>query len=301
MALKKFKINTEEKIKRITIDKASDYDEIDFTAMASVEELWISSKKDYYIPVELAFLKNLKRLGVSNHCHLPENIDQFKSLEELSLSHEAIYNVPDSIKKTTSIKELQIIFYPKNTEPQISPEWIFDVKRIETLSITVSNFSEIKINSNNTNQLKEIDFSSSLSGLKVFPDLSSLKNVKKLNLSAEPVIGQKMPGYELFGQMLDSIKDLNQIEELDLSFWRPKKKSDRLVIRDGKVSIPDIFDRFPNLFRLSIADMKIDFIPESILGLKKLRELQIQGNNFDKDEIAKIKTSLSYCGIQNYH
>lgn len=301
MALKKFKINAEEKIQLLYIDKANEYDKIDFSAMTSVEELWISSKKDYYIPTEIAFLKNLKRLGVSDHCHLPENIDQLNSVEQLSLSHEAIYNVPDSIKKTTSIKELNIVFYPKNIEPQISPEWIFDVKSVEKLSMTVCSFSEIKINPKNANHIKEIDFSCSLSDLKVFPDLSSLKNVKKLNLSAELVVGQKMPGYELFGQLLESIKDLSQIEELDLSFWRPKKKSDRLVIREGKVSIPDIFDRFPNLFRLYIADMKLDFIPESILGLKKLRELQIQGNNFDKDEMAKIKSSLKYCSIRNYH
>ncbi|SKC14676.1 leucine-rich repeat domain-containing protein, partial [Chryseobacterium balustinum] len=148
--------------------------------------------------------------------------------------------------------------------------------------------------------LEEIDLSCSLSDLKIFPDLSSLKNLKKLNLSAETVMGQKMPPYELFGQMLDSIKNLEQIEELDISFWKPKKKSDWLVIKDGNVSIPDVFNRFPNLFRLSIANMKIDFVPESILGLTKLRELQIQGNNFDKDEIARIKTNLPKCGVQNY-
>lgn len=300
MALKKLNIKNAQESKWIFIDKAGDYDEIDFKALAHIEELGFSSKKDYYIPEDLVLLKNLKILNVNDHCHLPSNINQFKSLQELYLSNEAIYNVPDSIKNTTSIKDLKIVFDPKDKEPQAAPDWIFDVKNIETLSAPVCRFSEIKINNDNDNQLKEVDLSCSLSDLKVFPDLSSLKNVKKLNLSAETVMGQKMPSYELFGQMLDSIKDLDQIEELDISFWRPKKKSERLVIKDGKVSIPDVFDRFPNLFRLSIADMKIDFVPESILELKKLRELQIQGNNFSKEEISKIKNRLTNCGIRNY-
>lgn len=300
MALKKFNLKNAQESKRIFIDKASDYEVIDFKAIGHIEELGFSSKKDYYIPEDLVLLKNLKSLGVNDHCHLPSNIDQLKSLEELYLSNEAIYNVPDSIKNTTSITDLKIVFDPKDIEPQVAPDWIFDVKNIETLSAPVCRFSEIKINNDNANQLKEVDLSCSLSDLKIFPDLSSLKNVKKLNLSAETVMGQKMPNYELFGQMLESIKDLGQIEELDISFWRTKKKSERLVVKDGKVSIPDVFDHFPNLFRLSIADMKIDFVPESILELKKLRELQIQGNNFSKEEIARIKSRLTNCSIRNY-
>lgn len=300
MALKKLRIENPQELKSIFIDKASDYEEIDFNMIPQIEELGFASKKDYYIPDELVSLKNLKKLSANNHCHLPANIDQFQSLKELYVSEEAIYNVPDSIRNIKSLKDLRIVFDPKNNEPQISPEWIFDVKNIEKLTMSYCRFSEIKINNENANQLEEIDFSCSLSDLKMFPDLSSLKNVKKLNLSAETVMGQKMPPYELFGQMLDSIKNLEQIEELDISFWKPKKKSDWLVIKDRKVSIPDVFNRFPNLFRLSIANMKIDFVPDSILGLTKLRELQIQGNNFDKDEIARIKTNLPKCGVQNY-
>lgn len=300
MALKKFRIDNAEEGKFVSIENAASYSEIDFSLMKNFEELWINSKKDYHIPDQIVMLDKLKKLIISDNCHLPENIDQLTSLEELSLTNEVIYKVPDSIKKLTSVKTLNIGYYPKNAEAKSSPDWIFEIENVETLSMTVCKFSEINIKSDSASQLKEIDLSCSLSDLQVFPDLSALKNVKKLNLSAETFVGQKLPNYELFGQMLDSIKDLNQIEELDISFWRPKKKSERLVVKDGKVSIPDVFDRFPNLFRLSIADMKIDFVPESILELKKLRELQIQGNNFSKEEVARIKSRLNHCGIRNY-
>lgn len=300
MALKKLSIKNPQELKSLFIDTASDYEEIDFIIISHIEDLGFASKKDYYIPDKLVLLKNLKKLDANNNCHLPANIDQLQPLEELYVSEEAIYNVPDSIKNIKFIRDLRIVFDPKNNEPQISPEWIFDVKNVEKLTMAYCRFSEIKINNKNANQLEEVDLSCSLSDLKMFPNLSSLKDVKKLSLSAETVMGQKMPPYELFGQMLENIKDLEQIEGLDISFWKPKKKSDGLVIKDGKISIPDVFDRFPNLVRLSIANMKIDFIPDSILGQKKLRDLQIQGNNFEKNEIARIKTSLPKCGIQNY-
>lgn len=300
MALKKFKIDNAEQEKFLNIENAANYADVDFSTLKNLEELWINSKKDYQIPEQLAHLTKLKKLIVNDHCHLPKSIDQLTSLEVLYVGNEAIYNVPDSIKNCRTIKELHIGFYPKNSEAMVSPEWIFKVNSVERLSITVCKFSEIIIDADPENQLLEVDLSCSLSDLKIFPDLSTLTKVKKLNLSAETFVGQKLPNYELFGQMLESVKDLSQIEELDISYWRPKKKSERLVIQDGKVSIPDVFDSLPHLFRLSIADMKIDFVPDSILRLKKLRELQVQGNNFSKEELARIKTSLSSCGIRNY-
>ena len=135
-------------------------------------------------------------------------------------------------------------------------------------------FSEYNFEKNQLNSLEELDFGCSLSDLNSFPDLSGLKNLKKLIVRGENVQGQKVPKYELFSKVLESIKNLNQLEELDLSFWRPKNKSERLVIKDSKTSIPDVFEHFTNLKKLSLIQMKLDFIPESILELKNLKELE---------------------------
>ena len=297
MSLKKLKVENFADIKFLDIEKASQYEEIDFSVFVNVEELWISSKTEYILPQNFAFLPKLKKLILDENSRLPENINELKTLHELWLNDEGIYNVPESILKSDSIEILNIFYYPKLSEPKPAPEWIFQLKNLTKLRFSVCKFSEYNFENNQLDSLEELDFGCSLSDVRQFPDLSSLKNLKKLIVRGENVQGQKVPRYELLAQVLDSIKNLNQLEELDLSFWRPKNKGERLVIKDNKTSIPDVFENFVNLKKLSFVQMKLDFIPDSILELKNLKELEIRGNNLDKNEMMRIKERLPKCVV----
>lgn len=297
MSLKKLKVENFAEIKFLDIEKASQYEEIDFSVFVNLEKLWISSKTEYFLPKNFALLPKLKKLILDGNSRLPENINELKTLKELWLNDEGIYNVPESILKSDSIEILNIFYYPKLSKQKPAPEWIFQLKNLQKLRFSVCKFSEYNFENSQLDSLEELDFGCSLSDLDSFPDLSGLKNLKKLIVRGENVQGQKVPRYELFAQVLDRIKHLNQLEELDLSFWRPKNKSERLVIEDNKTSIPDVFEHFTNLKKLSLVQMKLDFISDSILELKNLKELEIRENNLDKNEITRIKERLPKCSI----
>ena len=295
MSLKKLKVENFAEIKFLDIEKASQYEEIDFSVFVNLEELWISSKTEFILPQNFTFLPKLKKLILDGNSRLPQNINELKTLKEVWLNDEGIYRVQESILKSDSIEILNIFYYPKLSEPKPAPEGIFQLKNLKKLRFSVCKFSEYNFENNQLDSLEELDFGCSLSDVKQFPDLSGLKNLKKLIVRGENVQGQKVPRYELLAQVLDSIKNLNQLGELDLSFWRPKNKSERLVIKDHKTSIPDVFEHFTNLKKLSLIQMKLDCIPASILELKNLKELEFGENNLDQNEITRIKERLPKC------
>lgn len=144
-----------------------------------------------------------------------------------------------------------------------------------------------------------MDLSCSLSDLETFPDLSGLTNLKRLVISGEAVLKQKLPPYSLFPQILESIKELTGLEYLDLSDWRPKKKIEWLVTENKRNSIPDIFDRYPNLTELLLSGMKLDFVPKTIFRLEKLKRLSLNQNKLDHEEVKKVIQHLPNCIIES--
>ena len=299
MKLKKLNFDNKSEIKFLHLEKVSEYEDIDFSSFLKLEELWISSKTKYNLPKSFISIPVIRKLILDKNCRLPENIDEIKTLEELWLEENGVFNIPNAIKNCSSIRKLNISYYDKDLIPTISPSWIFEISSLEKLRFSVCKFSEFNIEKNKLKKLSELDFGCSLSDLNYFPNLSSFTNLKKIIVSAESVQGQKQPNYQLFEQILESIKNLNQIEELDISYWKSKKKMDSLIFKNGKTSIPNVFDRYPNLVKLSVANMKLDFIPETILNLKKLKELKIQGNNLTSDDIKNIIKHIPQCRIES--
>lgn len=284
--------------KFLDIEKASDC-EIDFSCFPSVEELWISSKKRCQIPNSLTQLNCLKKLIIGKNCILPENINQIKSLKELWLNNSDIYNMPETITGADSITDLNISYYDKDIEPKAMPYWIFEMKGLEKINLNLCRFNEISPRINQLSNLTELNFGCSLSDINIFPDLSGLVKLNKLKVSAEAVQGQRLPSYSLFIQILDGIKNLHQLKQLDLSGWRPKRKAEWLVAENGKHSIPDLFHSYPNLTELSVAGMNLDFIPRSIFDLQKLTRLNVTDNKLTNEEVRKIINHLPNCSISS--
>ena len=260
---------------------------IDFAVFQSLQELWISSKQEYEIPNSVVKLENLNKFVLGKNCFLPENILLPKNLRELWLKKNNIHNPPHNICQLQSIKELIIAYYG-DIEPCPAPEWIFDMTQIEKLRFTVCRFTNISEKINQLKNLVSLDFGCSLSDLKSFPDLSGLKKLKHLIIRDENIQGQNQPSDLLFPQVLESIKELNQLESLDLSFWQPDTKS-----------IPDIFDRYPHLKELSLSGMNLKSFPETALGLRYLEYLSLKGNHLNVSEIKRIIQHLPNCKIDN--
>jgi Leucine-rich repeat (LRR) protein len=281
----------------LSIQKASELN-VDFSFFPSLQELWIDSKQDYQIPDSFLKLEQLDKFILGKNCFLPENIHLLKSLRELWLKENGVLNPPKNICKSQSIRELHILggldFSPFST-----PEWIFEMIQIEKIRFSVCQFTSISEKINRLENLIELDFGCSLSDLVSFPDLSGLTKLKRLEVTGESVQGQKLPPYSLFPQVLEGIKTLTNIECLALGYWRPKKKSEWLVVEDKRYSIPNIFDRYPNLTELYLNDMKLDFVPASVLELKNLKCLNILSNNIDSDEVKKIIQHLPDCRIDS--
>ena len=281
----------------LIIESASKYGAIDFTQFSNLQSLLISSKKDYVISDSLTQLTNLKDLTIEGPCQLPENIGSMKTLTELRLRDEALFNTPDSIEDL-AIEVLDITYYLKDPNAIPSPEWFFKLKNLKKVRFAVCRFSEIKISTQGSYELEELDLACSLTDLTYFPDLSVFTNLKKLTVSGESVQGQRLPRYELLSQLLQSIAPLKQLEELDLSSWRAKNKAERLIDKNGKTTFPDVFDQFPNLIRLYLSDTLIETVPESLLKLKKLKELHLEGTKIPQNELKMIKSGLPGCLIK---
>ena len=213
--------------------------------------IWISSKQAYQIPNSFLELQQLDKLIVGKNCFLPENIQLLEHLRELWLKEEGILNPPYGIHLSQSIKKLDIYYYG-DIEPIPMPEWIFEMRQVEKIRFSVCRFATISEKINQLENLVDLDLGCSLSDLEMFPDLSGLTKLRCLDVSGESVQGQKLPPYSLFPQVLESIKMLKDLEYLNLSLWRPKKKTEWLVVDNKRHSIPDVFDRYPHLKELSL-------------------------------------------------
>ena len=282
----------------LNIQKASELD-IDFFVFKSVKELWINSKGPYQIPDSFLKLEQLDKLILNENCILPENIHLLENLQELWMKGKGILNPPSNIVNLKSLKKLNISYYDDNIEPCPIPEWIFGMTQVEKIRFSVCRFSVISEKINQLKNLIDLDFGCSFSDLETFPDLSGLTNLKRLIASGKSVQGQKLPPYSLFPQVLEGAKNLVGLEHLDLSDWRPKKKSEWLFAGNNKNSIPDIFDRYPALIELILSGMKLDFVPSTILNLKNLTHLQLNQNKLDNDEITRGIQHLPYCIIDS--
>ena len=273
-------------ITSLYIQNASNLD-INFSIFQSLQELWISSKQEYQIPNSFVKLDNLNKFVLGKNCFLPEHVHFPKNLRELWLKKNNIHNPPHNIRQSQSIKELILAYYG-DIEPCPVPEWIFDMAQIEKIRFTVCRFTKISEKINQLENLVSLDFGCSLSDLKSFPDLSGLKKLKHLVVRYENIQGQNRPSNSLFPQVLESIKELNQLESLDLSFWQADKKS-----------ILDIFDRYPHLKELSLCGMKLNSVPSTVLELRDLEYLSLKGNLLTENEIKSIIQYLPNCKIDS--
>lgn len=214
----------------LSVQKASDF-VLDYSAFVRLNELWISSKKECLLPDSLGDLPQVKKLIVTKNGYLPQSIGRLKNLNELWLHGAVLTRLPAEIQAVTT-HHLDLSFYEKEFLPMPMPEVFFEMKNLKSLRLAVCRFSEISQKINRLESLIELDFGCSLSDLAVFPDLSGLKNLQTLKARGEAVQGQRKPDFSLFPQIMEVAKSLPSLKELDIAFWKPRKKSDILAFEE---------------------------------------------------------------------
>ena len=254
--------------------------EINYSAFKNLKSLMISSIEPCIMPKDICRLPSLETLVCSGECLLPAEIAEAKVLKSLSLNGKSAVRVPETI---TTMKELRSLEYSDYCEVPIPmPRWIAKMEGLDELYFNVCKLTDIDPNIANLPNLNTLCFWHALSYTAYIPNLSNLKNLNRLDALGSGCPSIPKPSYHLFEQVLEAIKELGSITSLDLSGWRSRKKSDYLILTEKGKSVPDIFERYPLLESLSLADMKIDFLPQSVFDLKHLKRLDISGNNISK-------------------
>ena len=253
---------------------------LDYSVFKNLRTLMISSLETYTFPKEICFLPLLEDITCSGKCLCPPEIGKSPKLKRLDINGDCVLNMPESISAIPTLKTLSVSYYG-DTTPCEMPKWITALSQLEHLHLYLCYFSAIRPDINNLVNLQSLSIIGALSAAHEFPMLSNLKKLERLEITGDGFNGLPKPSYHLFQKVLDGIAELDNLTSLNLSGWRSRKKAEYLVLNENGRSIPDIFDRYPNLVSLNLSGMKIDFLPPSVHSLcKQLESLEVDGNNF---------------------
>ncbi|MCL2148533.1 MAG: hypothetical protein FWH47_04270 [Methanomassiliicoccaceae archaeon] len=251
---------------------------LDYSLFEGLKTLYISSLEAYTFPKEICSLPLLERIVCSGKCLVPPEIGKAPKLEELVINGDCVLDMTETIAEAPTLRTLSVSHYG-DAAPCEMPEWIANLPQLENLHLYLCFFSGIDPDINNLKNLRTLSIIGALSAAHDFPVLSNLKKLERLEVTGDGFNGLPKPPYGLFQKVLDGIAELSALTSLNLSGWRSRKKADYLVLNENGRSIPDVFDRYPNLVSLDISGMRIDFLPPSIHRLPRLERLEADGNN----------------------
>ena len=260
--------------------------EIDYSCFRNLKRLMISSLEPYTFPKEICFLANLENITCSGCCLIPQEIGEMKALKTLNINGDCVMNMPESIENVTSLESLQIAYYDAPSCPM--PIWITRMRQLKQLILFLCYFTKIDASINNLVNLRELHIVGALSAASDFPSLSGLQNLERLIISGEGYPSLPKPPYKLFPKVLDGISELRNLKYLSLEGWRSRKKADYMIVTEQGRSIPDVFDKYQNLEDLNLFGMKIDFLPQSLYQLSKLKRMIIGDNNLSTECLQRL-------------
>jgi Leucine-rich repeat (LRR) protein len=199
-------------------------------------------------------LINLKQLNISSRFikRLPHNIGNLSNLQKLKLSGSSISKLPNSIGKLSKLKSLNL----RGTLLEHIP---FEIGKLKSLKILVLSRTRIK-DGGNLKVLFELENLMSLdlsyTDISALPDISKLKNLRKLNLS-----------------------HCKNIKSLPKGIGKLKKLRELNISATGIYILPDELSQCTDLKKLTLTHTYIHSIPASYSSFK-LRELNMAGTTF---------------------
>lgn len=279
-------------IEDLSIDNAAAF-QVDLTKFPQVKRLTIATKEPYTLD-DLAHLQQLEE--VNTNCFLPESVTELSQLKTLKLSDQALLHTPETLRNS-AVTSLSLYYAPKGEPPIPMPDFVYQMTQLEELELTLCNFSVLSEEINRLTQLKVLKIKCSTTYLNDFPSLSGLSSLRHLVVNGETVQGQLRPEFALFSKVLEQVCQLSELETLDISSWYPKNQKERIAFEGKKNSLPDVFVRFPKLKKLTIAWMKLDYLPPTIFQLYALEELNIVANYLAEEELDHLQQQLPQLNI----
>lgn len=248
------------------------------------------------------------------HKSIPKSVFDLRNLLVLSIQGIGMESLDKDILKLSRLKVLNMmncgtIDFPKDMEQlplealflsdgkwNKIPEWILDLKKIKSLTISNYKITFISKNINKLTFLNELDLSknsikeinTNLSELKII----NLSNNKIKNINTELYLSKKIKkinlSYNNFELISEKINSLTQLNYLNLSNNKLKAISINtqklhllsfLFLNDNCLEkIPDgLFSN--SISELDISSNKIKNISASIKNAKRLRKLNLSKNN----------------------
>ncbi|TWV93631.1 hypothetical protein FEF09_26860 [Chitinophaga pinensis] len=277
------------------------------------------------LPVELAQLKHLRVLDVSknNDLKIPADFSQSTSLRILDVTNCNSFGI------TAGIPALEELCCDACTEvsPIDFPAAILACTGLKRLSINMNSFKQIPGELTALTALEELYMDGALCYINELPDLSSLKNLKKIHASgiynypASPLVKQSiLKGFfkitsleelklDLYRRWLQDLKqdgfdeiaknlahDPARLQELsDLQASKADFGDGRMVGHLRKPMTAEHLKGIGALQQLRILDLSDNMLaalPEELYSLPHLRSLNLKGNSFTIDDRLQIAERL---------
>ena len=202
-------------------------------------------------PARLILEEELKRLAKEDG----------GNIEELDMTDKRLNKFPISVTDITSLKKLIL---NENPIKSIPPE-LENLVNLEELELERCGLESMDVEINKLKKLKILNVSSN-------DELAAPEGIEKL--SSLRVLNIANNGYD----WLESITDLKKLEELDCSRCTAAAPAD----------FPEVITELTGLKKLFIGSNSLRTIPDSILQLKNLEELNLDSSLSYLDELPDL-------------
>ena len=263
-----------------------------------------------HLPESLSNLENLTHLNLAlNHYEkLPENIGNLKKLEMFKVG-EIDSDLPRSFSGLESLKWCSYTVYPENVS---LPEDIGNLINLSTLKAR-GKYKSIPESFGNLSNLIDLELTGGSAITQIPESFGQLFNLQSLrmdvrldnlpnsfeNLSALKFLRLHGHLYNLptnIGNLtnLEGISlDLIELTEIPESISELKNLRTLILSRNEIKSIPLSFGNLESLYELDLSYNQIETFPDSMQNLADtLFEFRIRGNNYNQEELDKLKGML---------
>lgn len=183
--------------------------------------------------------------------------------EQLNLTHQYLSSVPDGIATLINLKSLTL---DQNQIDTLSPD-LFKLPRLQRLAVQYNRLSSVPADIENLSELQALNLSgNTVSALP--PELFALKKLEELNLADNSLTS-----------LPSDVGKLTSLKVLNLK-------------KNNLSTLPESVSNLKNLERLNLTGNKLTSLPD-LSGLKNLKNLALSGSGLSKDEINRLKSTLS--------
>ncbi|PWA97619.1 disease resistance protein (TIR-NBS-LRR class) family [Artemisia annua] len=262
----------------------------------SLENLSVCSKKIEYLPDSICMLKRLKSLDVTQCCRLgklPEDIGRLESLERLVLTATTITHLPDSVCMLKRLKYLNLencalleklpkdlgklecleeLYLRNGSEKYLRskkikylPDSICMLKRLNSLDVKSCDLGKLP---KDIGQLEYLDIGLEGEQLKLYDSNAS----KLVNWTSvlDPPKNQPLTWYKVSNSR-GLASGLKNLKSLKFNIYDTFKR----LPEDLLEKLPENLGQLDSLENLSVCSKKIEYLPDSICMLKRLKSLDV--------------------------